>query len=251
MRLKPKKVRDVLAFETFWSNRTFLLSRAKFPVIAERIAALCRDSEQTPKVLDAGIGRCRVQRLFGKRYPELRVEWHGVDLLEFRLKIYEDVPDIRRVRASVDALPYASETFDAVVSSWVFQHLDDPEACLREHARVLKPGGTLILAIPNSPQPLKRIQEVAHPWWTAHERRRGRKYAYNPQIQFYDRGRVRRLFRAADLEPVRWQGIGFVTGGPLSFLENYEWYYRSNLWLGARVPQWTQQLIGIAEKCRD
>lgn len=248
MRLRPKKVRDRLAFDTFWSNRYFLLSRAKFPVIADEIAALARESDKTPRVLDAGIGRCRVQRLFLKRFPEIPIEWHGVDLHDFRLRIRDDVPGIHRIRASVDALPYPDTCFDAVVSSWVFQHLDDPERCLREHIRVLRPGGLLLIAVPNSPQPLKAVQERVHPWWIARQRKGGREFSYNPQIQFYDLTRVRRLLESAGAEPVRFQGVGFATGGPLSFLENHEWYYRANLWLGARAPRWTQQLIGVARR---
>ena len=54
---------------------------------------------------------------------------------------------VRFDRGFADALPYADGSFDAVVSSLVFHHLDRPgkEGMLREVIRVLKPGGHLRL----------------------------------------------------------------------------------------------------------
>jgi SAM-dependent methyltransferase len=46
-------------------------------------------------------------------------------------------------------LPYASQTFDAVVSMDVVEHILDPLPWLREVLRVLKPGGLLFLTTPN------------------------------------------------------------------------------------------------------
>lgn len=46
--------------------------------------------------------------------------------------------------ASADRLPMDAGRFDAVVSTLVLCSVDDPERCLAEYRRVLKPGGTLV-----------------------------------------------------------------------------------------------------------
>jgi SAM-dependent methyltransferase len=47
--------------------------------------------------------------------------------------------------ADLTRLPYADACFDAVVCGWVLEHLPDPRVGLRELARVLEPGGKLLL----------------------------------------------------------------------------------------------------------
>ena len=53
------------------------------------------------------------------------------------------------VAASADRLPYADASFDAVVADSVLEHLDDPRAAVLEWARVLRPGGSLLVWSPN------------------------------------------------------------------------------------------------------
>jgi ubiquinone/menaquinone biosynthesis C-methylase UbiE len=47
--------------------------------------------------------------------------------------------------ADLTRLPYADGCFDAVVCGWVLEHLPDPRPGLLELARVMKPGGKLLL----------------------------------------------------------------------------------------------------------
>jgi len=241
---------DVLAFGVFASDRRFKLRRAKFPFVAAQIAALAARLGRTPRVLDAGLGQAKLQRLFAVAHPDVAVAWHGLDLLRWRLELRRAVPGIRRVQGDVTRLPYADAALDAAVCSYVLQHLERPGAALAELARVVRPGGVVLVAVPNAPQPLKLLNEAVQPAWTAWRRRRGRRFSYTPQVQFYNLPRLRRLVRAAGLEDVGWQGLGFVSGGPLRPLENAEWFYRANLWLGARAPRFGQDLVCVARRPR-
>lgn len=59
-------------------------------------------------------------------------------------------PGFRGVRADACApLPFAASSFDVVLSMEGIEHFEDQAGFLRECARVLRPGGRLILTTPN------------------------------------------------------------------------------------------------------
>jgi SAM-dependent methyltransferase len=58
------------------------------------------------------------------------------------------------VRAVAENLPFASDSFDVVVSVWVLEHLADPLEVFIEVRRVLRPGGHFIFLTPNLRNPL-------------------------------------------------------------------------------------------------
>lgn len=59
-------------------------------------------------------------------------------------------------RANIYALPYADNTFDAVILSEILEHIEDDVAGLKEIFRVLKPGGVVAITVPNANYPF---------WW--------------------------------------------------------------------------------------
>lgn len=50
-----------------------------------------------------------------------------------------------QIVASADSLPFADQSVDHLVLSWVFEHLEEPGIVLQECYRVIKEGGTLYL----------------------------------------------------------------------------------------------------------
>lgn len=50
---------------------------------------------------------------------------------------------------SAEDLPYKTNTFDLVVSSFTLEHVQNLEKVLKESVRVLKPGGYLYFTVPN------------------------------------------------------------------------------------------------------
>jgi len=94
-------------------------------------------------VLDAGCGSGRVfqHRLAGRVRRVV-----GVDVTD-EPRGNENIDDA--LKGDLARLPLCAETFDLIVVSHVAEHLTQPEAVFRELARVLRPGGRLLLLTPN------------------------------------------------------------------------------------------------------
>jgi 2-polyprenyl-3-methyl-5-hydroxy-6-metoxy-1,4-benzoquinol methylase len=54
-----------------------------------------------------------------------------------------------RACASLDALPFSGQSFDLITCNMVVEHLERPERCFAEMARVLAPNGALVIHTPN------------------------------------------------------------------------------------------------------
>lgn len=66
------------------------------------------------------------------------------NVVNFEIVDY-DTTDVRGVG---EVLPFVDNSFDAVISIAVLEHVTDPFLCAREIARVLKPGGDLMCCVP-------------------------------------------------------------------------------------------------------
>ncbi len=99
------------------------------------------------KILDAGCGTGAVMKYL-TRYGEVT----GFDFSAEALKFSRRRGNVRLTQASVLQLPYASNLFDVLVSFDVICEVgvDDRQA-LCEFARVLRPGGIVLLRLPAYP----------------------------------------------------------------------------------------------------
>ncbi len=103
-------------------------------------------SQRYDTVLEAGAGTGHFSRELEQRYQwrmfPMDLGWEG-------LEYAQGYGVTRLAQADMCALPYASAAFDAVVSMDVVVHLPrgQEDKPMREFARVLKPGGLLILRV--------------------------------------------------------------------------------------------------------
>ncbi len=120
-----------------------------------------------PRVLEAGVGTG-----LSLGYYPAHAEVHGVDLSEDMLRRARDKVfkrGLRHVRSlqvmDVCRLGYADATFDAVAAQFLITLVPSPEGALTEFARVLKPGGEIILVnhFGQAAGPLARLEEMAAP----------------------------------------------------------------------------------------
>ena len=117
--------------------------------IADRTAARALACQRAPRrVLDVGCGTGYLLRRLAAQVPDAGARFVGVDLAPRMLQVAAERagdPRLRFARAAAERLPAADATFDLVVTTTSFDHWADQGAGLAECARVLAPGGTLVL----------------------------------------------------------------------------------------------------------
>jgi SAM-dependent methyltransferase len=99
------------------------------------------------RILDAACGNGRYSR-FLLRHADPDAKLTTFDLSPKMLERARNRLKSERVThavADLTRLPYGDASFDAIVCGWVLEHLPDPRPGLRELARVLAPGGRLLL----------------------------------------------------------------------------------------------------------
>ena len=108
--------------------------------IEDAVAALARGLPAGARVLDAGAGEGQYARHFSRQ------RYCGVDLA-----VGDAAWDYSRLDAIADltALPFRTGVFDAALSIVTLEHLREPASALAEMARVVAPGGSLLVAAPH------------------------------------------------------------------------------------------------------
>ena len=101
---------------------------------------------ETPTVLDVGCGDG------ARTLANLPPNSVGLDFSRVGLDLAaETVPESRLVQGDMTALPLATDSVDAVTAYHAVFHVprDQHPAVYREFARVLRPGGTVLMTLPS------------------------------------------------------------------------------------------------------
>lgn len=106
----------------------------------EKIAA-----HRSLAILDAACGEGIL-----RRYVPQRHHYTGVDFSSRPLERAFRYHPADYFRADLTRLPFASATFDLVISIQALQYLQDPALAVSQIARVLKPGGHFLVSVPNA-----------------------------------------------------------------------------------------------------
>jgi len=104
----------------------------------------CQQSQKSCDILDVGCGTGALAGNLNKRFPKWRVICS--DLSEEMLKVAESRRSLSTALADVESLPFASNSFDLVVTSSSFHFWNNHTKALLEIKRVLRPKGTLLLS---------------------------------------------------------------------------------------------------------
>lgn len=113
------------------------------------------------KVLDVASGNGRLLRMLSEKAS---IEAFGVDISDEMVKTASSLnPNMTFLVSGADQLPFEDGTFDVITVCCAFHHFVKPAEFLKEAYRVLKKGGTLILAEPYLPIVLRQLENLILP----------------------------------------------------------------------------------------
>lgn len=206
--------------------------------------------------LEVGCGTGCVLQAVANAIPALRIT--GSEVLSAGL-IYaaQRVPGARLLQMDARHLPFAQE-FDVIAAYDVLEHIREDEAVLAQLHRALKPGGGLLLTVPQHGWLWSRQDEIAHHVrryergeLEAKLRRSGFEIIYStsfmapllPLVWWSRRGRGRGA-DIADREMAPGAVVNFVLGAVLC-LE------RLILRFGVRLPVGSSRLVVASKSFKD
>jgi ubiquinone/menaquinone biosynthesis C-methylase UbiE len=159
--------------------------------IADRTADLALACAPAPRrILDVGCGTGYLLRQLAARCPQAS-ELAGIDAAPAMIEVAAAMAADDRLHFRVgtaEELPWPAGVFDLVVSTTSFDHWADQQAGLTECARVMAPGGTLVL--------VDQFSSLLLPTLLAGRRGKART-----------KRRASRLVTAAGLRSPRWHGL--------------------------------------------
>jgi SAM-dependent methyltransferase len=140
------------AMDDFWSNGghlyTTLRDKAYYAEIARYIVEFA-GTGQGLSILDVCCGIGRLTEIFANAASVV-----GIDISQAAVEIarqtHREAPTFTFDAMDAEALSFADASFDMVLFIDAVEHVKDAEQALRECARVLKPGGRLLLTSANS-----------------------------------------------------------------------------------------------------
>jgi SAM-dependent methyltransferase len=183
----------------YWAERTEAGRRRR--VIRSRLLAACADVDgRAARILEVGCGIGDYTRGVAAATPATIVSVDVAPGLVAHAQASRPA-NVRFVAADVEALPFASGTFDAVVGNAVLHHLR-LDRTVPEMLRVLRPGGRLCFAEPNMLNPQVFLERNVR--WI------GRRLDNSPGETAFVRWRVRPTLARLGLADVRARPFDFL-----------------------------------------
>ena len=144
-------------------------------------------------VLDVGAGSGWLSEMLVSRGFETNALDLGLDsILRAKKRLERRSIAVPFTEGDVYRLPYRSGSFDAAVASEILEHLEKPKEALSEIARVLRPGGWIIVSTPYR----ERIEETL----CIHC---NRKTPVNAHLHAFDERTLTELLKTAGFTPPR------------------------------------------------
>lgn len=128
--------------ENYWFRRHEVVYQRVADMVDQRI----RSGPGTTVALDAGCGEGFGSQLLARRGARVVALDYDTWAMSHLARAHSQIPS---VRGNLVSLPLADRTVDVLVSLQTIEHLWDQDAFVAECARVLRPGGQLVISTPN------------------------------------------------------------------------------------------------------
>lgn len=228
----------------------YSLRQARYQALAETISQLAQQSQQAGRrlrLLDVGLHDGLTMRYLEVLPGAENIDYHGVDLEQcptlYRPEKWQlSIGDLRH------CLPMlASDSFDVVICEQVLEHIHDVDPAAATLIRVLAPGGHLIVGVPSFPEGIHLLRKHLVPLLD-------RVFPPNKvrsHVQAFSKRTFLGLLRRNGVDRIHCtRGFRIISGGLLRSLENHEWWWRLNRWMGALAPSLCIEIQVLATKER-
>ncbi|HEX8814850.1 MAG TPA: methyltransferase domain-containing protein [Terriglobales bacterium] len=147
-------------WEERYAKKSF---RARIAVLEECL----RDEELAgSNWLDAGCGTGTLSRWLAAHGCQVLGVDAAASMVTAAEKLSQDwsierLPKFARVE-TIACLAAEDASFDGILCSSVLEYVEQPDRCLTEFARILKPGGALLVSVPNRDSMVRKGQVASH-----------------------------------------------------------------------------------------
>lgn len=152
-----------------------------------------------------------------------RCEYVGLDVSQNAVDLAGQLGLDARLIGDAAELPLESDQFDVAICIEVLEHVFQPKLAAAELLRVLKPGGVVIVTVPNVAYWMRRLAfALAGKWDPMGDDLSSVEPWRDPHIRFFTAGALRKMLELVGFVDV---GVGGHAGG----------FLRDLPWLGSRV----------------
>ena len=227
-----KKIKDQLAFGVIPAYRKYQLRLERYRSASEIVKSKISLDENS-KILDVGCGEGSMSYFL----KDVNPQWTGVEVWKERAELCRSLGyDVHELDLNKTDFPFEDNQYEVVFASHVLEHLARLDLAVQEMARVLKPGGLLMIATPIKLPPVPALINL---YYANNDNDLG---ATQQAFSLWSlKGRIRKIL-GSDFELVDCRGFRILSSRRRFNLEDQLWFYRTNTWIGRNFPAITPEV---------
>lgn len=203
-------------------------------VVAEKALKLL---PKDGKMIEIGCGVGITLALIHQHRPDVRIDAADIDATCLQLT-HERVPGANMITIIEDhSFKELGENYDLIVASHVVEHLKNPYESIKQFMEMIKPGGHLIVAVPNPVRPNIFFGNILK-----------KDYVNRGHVYAWDRSHwINFLERILKLNVVEYP-VDFIPVFPFSKFTGKPWARNLQMAFAKVVPWWSFSNMAVIRK---